>query len=56
MSPDRTWKQQSEHKKLVKELQIRKSKGEERLVIKGGRIVQLDQPFRRVPQSYWGME
>ena len=54
ISPDRTLQQQNKHKQLVKELQERRSKGEEGLVIKNERITQRKMPFRQPPQVCWG--
>ena len=39
LAPDRTLKQQQEHKKLVAELKERRSRGEEGLVIRNSKIV-----------------
>ena len=54
ISPDRTFKQQQEHKKLV--LELKKKRAEDpsiKLSIRNGKIITL-QPFRRNPQLYWG--
>ena len=56
ISPDRTLQQQKKHKELVKELQERRAKGEEGLIIKNERITQRKLPFRKSPQSYWGID
>ena len=50
---DRTKKEQDEHKNLVKKLKERKENGEEDLVIRNGKIIQL-RPFRPNPQLFWG--
>ena len=55
ISPDRTRKQQEEHRQLVLQLKKRKADGETNIGIRNGRIVAL-QPFRRNPQLYWGEE
>ena len=55
ISPDRTKKQQEEHRQLVLQLKKRKADGETNIGIRNGRIVSL-QPFRRNPQLYWGEE
>ena len=53
MTHDRTKKEQEEHRKLVKKLKERRENGEENLVIRNGKIIQL-QPFRPNPQLFWG--
>jgi hypothetical protein len=53
ITPDRTRKEQAKHKELTKILKERRLKGEQNLVIRNGKIVQL-QPFRPNPQLYWG--
>ena len=53
ITPDRTKREQAEHKKLVEQLKLRKAKGEENLVIRNGKIVEW-LPFRANPQYYWG--
>jgi hypothetical protein len=53
ITQDRTKKEQEEHKKLVKKLKERRENGEEHLVIRNGKIIQL-QPFRPNPQLFWG--
>ena len=49
--PDRTMKQQMEHKQLVAQMKIRKIK-EPNIAIRNGKIVTL-LPFRRNPQIYF---
>ena len=53
INPDRTKKEQDEHRKLLAELRERRSNGEENIIIKNGKIIQV-LPFRQNPQSYWG--
>ncbi len=52
IAPDRTKKEREDYKKLRQELDERKSKGEENLIIRNNRIIKKDQrPFReRGPQ------
>ena len=45
LAPDRTLKQQVEHKKLVKILKERRSQGEQGIMIKNGKIVSYRPPF-----------
>ena len=54
ITPDRTLKQQAEHKKLIEELKQRKQDGESNLVIRNGKIITLQMPFRLDPRSFWG--
>ena len=51
--PDRTIKEQEEHKKLVKQLKERREKGEENIKISNGKIVEYTLPFRANAQSVW---
>lgn len=53
LAPERTYKEQLEHQKLVLELKERRNSGEENLLIRNGKIVKYT-PFRGDPQSYWG--
>lgn len=53
ITPDRTRKEQAEHRELVKKLKERRNKGEENIGIRNGKIVNL-QPFRTNPQLLWG--
>ena len=53
ITPDRTRKEQSEHKELVKTLKERKLNGEDDIGIRNGKIVKI-QPFRPDPQNIWG--
>ena len=53
INPDRTKKEQEAHRKLLSELKERKSKGEENIVIRNGKIIEF-LPFRRNPQLFWG--
>lgn len=53
ISPDRTWQQQLEHKKLVEEKKILKAQGKN-VLIRNNKLVEVTVPFRRKPQSFWG--
>ena len=53
INPDRTKKEQEIYRKLLSELKERRSKGEENIAIRNGKIVEI-LPFRRNPQLYWG--
>ena len=53
INPDRTKKEQEEHKKLVLELHARRTEGEENIIIKNGKIITRI-PFRPDPQMFWG--
>lgn len=53
ISPDRTIKEQIEHKKLVNELKLRRSNGESNIGIRNAKIVQI-LSFRQNPQLFWG--
>ena len=55
ISPDRTKKQQEEHRQLVMQLKKKKADGETNIGIRNGKIVTL-QSFRRDPQLYWGQK
>lgn len=56
-APDRTKKEQEQHRKLVSERNERRKKGESNLIIRGGKIVEGDnRPFRFKPHEYWGEE
>ena len=54
-APDRTKKEQEDHKALVSELRRRRDNGEDSLSIRGGKIVE-NRPFRFKPQDFWGNE
>ena len=51
--PDRTRKEQLEHKKLTEELKKRRQDGEQNIIIRNGKIVSR-LPFRSNPQLFWG--
>ena len=53
INPDRTKKEQEIYRKLLSELKERRSKGEENIAIRNGKIIEV-LPFRRNPQLYWG--
>ena len=53
INPDRTKKEQEEHRKLLSELHARKAKGEENIMIRNGKIVARI-PFRPDSQMFWG--
>ena len=51
---DRTKREQIEHKLLVKELLERREQEGKNLKIINNKIVEVEQPFRRNPQKFWG--
>ena len=53
ISPDRTKIEQLAHKKLVRELKDRKNKGEHDIMIRNGKIIKKQQPFRFRLQDFW---
>ena len=53
IEPDRTIKEQKEHKKLVLQLKKRRDEGEENIFIRNEKIIK-SWPFHKDPQQYWG--
>ena len=53
IEPDRTIKEQKEHKQLVLKLKKRRDQGEENIFIQNNRIIKV-WPFQKDPQKYWG--
>ena len=51
--PDRTKKEQEDHRLLVSQLRERRERGEENLGIRNGKIMTI-LPFRKDPQLFWG--
>ena len=54
VQPDRTKREQEEHKLLRDELKSLREKGEDNIAIRNGKIVYLRTPFRSDPQRFWG--
>ena len=53
LSPDRTKIEQAAHKKLIAELKDRKNSGETDIMVRNGKIVKKQQPFRFKLQDFW---